>query len=106
MRVARPASVDETAFDPNEPYYDSKSRREAPKWYLVHVEFVRKFKRIIPLRELWTHADGPLKTMPLLKQGRLSVSNVPEECWRFILSLGEPAEKEDGEQAEEEEDRL
>jgi len=98
MRIAHSASVDETAFDPKEPYYDPKSQRENPRWYLVHVEFVRRFKRTIGLHELKTHADGPLKTMPLLKQGRLSVSEVPEQCWRFILSLEEPTEKEEGDE--------
>ena len=79
--------MDETAFDPNEPYYDPKSKRDNPKWYLVHVSIVRKFSRTIGLHELKGHVNGPLATMPLLKQGRLSVSEVPKQCWDFILSL-------------------
>jgi predicted RNA-binding protein with PUA-like domain len=87
IRVVQEASVDTTAFDPNEPYYDPKSSPDAPKWYLVHVELVRKFRRLIGLQELKTYANGPLATMPLLKQGRLSVSEVPKECWDFVLGL-------------------
>lgn len=83
----REASIDNTAFDPKEPYYDARSDPSAPKWYLVHVESVRKLKRPIGLQELKKHAGGPLATMPLLKQGRLSVSEVPNECWDFILGL-------------------
>jgi len=87
MRIVRAASVDETAFDPGEPYYDAKSQRENPKWYAVHVEFVRRFGRTVGLHELKAHAAGPLRTLPLLKQSRLSVCEVPAECWRFILGL-------------------
>jgi len=97
MRVVCSASVDETAFDPNEPYYDPKSDPAAPKWFLVHVSFVRKFARTIGLHELKTYAGTgePLAMMPLLKQGRLSVSEVPKVCWDFVLGLeGKEEEKQ------------
>lgn len=77
----------ETAFDPKEPYYDPKSSRDDPKWDVVHVEFRRKLKREIGLQELKRYKDSKLKNMPLLKMGRLSVSEVPEECWDFVLGL-------------------
>ena len=89
MQVERAASVDETAFDPREPYYDAKSDRANPKWFVVHVRFVRRFSRTIGLHELKAHgaAGGPLAAMPLLKQSRLSVSAVPATCWQFVLEL-------------------
>lgn len=77
----------ETAFNPNEPYYDPKSNRDNPKWDVVHVEFRRKLKREIGLQELKGYKDGKLKAMPLLTMGRLSVSEVPKECWDFVLEL-------------------
>lgn len=49
-------------------------------------------KRLISLQELKSYADSELNNMPLLKLGRLSVSEVPANCWEFILSL----EKKDG----------
>jgi predicted RNA-binding protein with PUA-like domain len=79
--------IPETAFDPREPYYDPKSDRENPKWYLVHVEFRRKFRRLIGLQELKRYKDKELKEMPLLKTARLSVSAVPKGCWEFIGNL-------------------
>ncbi|KAF8245203.1 DUF55-domain-containing protein, partial [Wilcoxina mikolae CBS 423.85] len=93
MRIDRSATVDPTAFDPKEPYYDPKSDPASPKWFLVHVSFVRKFARTIGLHELKTYAAGPLATMPLLKQGRLSVSEVPKVCWDFVLGLEKKEEE-------------
>ncbi|TGZ76425.1 DUF55-domain-containing protein [Ascodesmis nigricans] len=77
----------ETAFDPAAPYYDPASNRSTPKWDLVHVAFRRNLARQIGLQELKQYNDKELSTMPLLKMGRLSVSEVPEECWKFVLEL-------------------
>lgn len=35
VRVASEPYPDPTAFDPSSPYYDSKSSRDQPKWFLV-----------------------------------------------------------------------
>ncbi|KAH8146101.1 uncharacterized protein LAJ45_09791 [Morchella importuna] len=87
MEIVKAATPDETAFDPSEPYYDPKSSRDNPKWFLVHVEFRRKLERQIGLAELKTYTQGELSEMPLLKMSRLSVSPVPKACWDFIISL-------------------
>lgn len=44
-------------------------------------------KRLISLKELQEHKDKELSDMPLLKMGRLSVSEVPKNCWDYILEL-------------------
>lgn len=89
MRIVAEHSVDESAFDPDHPYYDPKSDREKPKWELVHVEFVKKFDKIVTLKELKSYAlnGGVLENMQTLKQSRLSVSVVKPEEWRFILNV-------------------
>lgn len=81
----------ETAFDPAEPYYDPKSSRDDPKWFLVHVEFRRKLERQIGLAELKRYAKNELSEMPMLNMSRLSVSGVPKGCWDFILALEKSA---------------
>lgn len=53
----------------------------------MHVEFRRKLERLVGLVELKKYASKELSNLPLLKMGRLSVSAVPAECWKFILSL-------------------
>jgi predicted RNA-binding protein with PUA-like domain len=90
MRIVAEHSVDETAFDPEHPYFDPKSdRAKPPRWDVVHVEFVKKFDTLITLRELKTFAKsgGALENMQMLKQTRLSVSSVSPAEWAFILDL-------------------
>jgi len=94
MRIVAEHSVDESAFDPEHPYFDPKSDRMKPKWEVVHVEFVKKFEHLISLRDLkaFAQSGGALEKMQTLKQSRLSVSSVSPTEWRFILDLaGEPA---------------
>ncbi|EXJ95960.1 hypothetical protein A1O1_01085 [Capronia coronata CBS 617.96] len=93
MRIVGEHTVDESAFDPNHPYYDPKSDRSKPKWDVVHVEFVKKFDDLITLKTLRSlaHPSGVLQDMQMLKQSRLSVSSVTPTEWEFILQLaGEP----------------
>ena len=83
----------ESAFDPAHPYYDEKSKRDNPKWSVVHVEFRHKFDHLITLNDLKSHAaDGPLKDLQTLKQSRLSVSPVTPQQWEYIMKLAEKKE--------------
>lgn len=50
----------------------------------VDVKFVRKLKRLVPLKELQSYPQ--LSEMALIKRGRLSVQPVTEEEYNFILS--------------------
>ncbi|EXJ81450.1 hypothetical protein A1O3_07742 [Capronia epimyces CBS 606.96] len=93
MRIVAEHTVDESAFDPDHPYYDPKSDRSKPKWEVVHVEFVKKFDQIITLKRLKSFSlpSGRLENMQTLRQSRLSVSSVTPAEWEFILELaGEP----------------
>ncbi|KAL9620230.1 MAG: hypothetical protein Q9160_005239 [Pyrenula sp. 1 TL-2023] len=89
MSITREHSTDESAFDPKNPYYDPKSTRDNPKWDLVHVEFERKFKDMITLKELqkYSQPGGALEGLQTLKQTRLSVSKVTPRQWNFIMGL-------------------
>lgn len=85
-RIAREAYPDHTAFDPQNPHFDPKSRPEQPAWYMVDVQFVRKLRRTIPLAELKEQPE--LEGLALVRRGnRLSVMPVTTEQWRFILGL-------------------
>jgi predicted RNA-binding protein with PUA-like domain len=81
----------ESAFDKDHPYYDEKSTKDDPKWFVVHVEFRHKFKELIKLKELQRFAllGGILDHMQMLKQSRLSVSKVSMKEWKFINTLGD-----------------
>ena len=79
---------DETAFDPKHHHYDPDSKKDAPRWFVVDVKLVRKFKRIITLDELRQHAAKKLKDFVLLRRGnRLSVMPVTKKDWDFVLTL-------------------
>ncbi|CEL10765.1 Putative AT DNA binding protein [Aspergillus calidoustus] len=97
MEIVQEHSTDESAFDKDHPYYDEKSKRDNPKWVVVHVEFRRKFENLITLNELKSHANakGPLENLQMIKQGRLSVSPVTAEEWEFINSLVKKSEDAD-----------
>ena len=87
MKVARESHPDLTALDPKAKYYDPKSSPDNPRWFMVDVSFVKKFKRIITLDELRQH-EKKLKDMPLLRKGnRLSIMPVSEQHWNYILKL-------------------
>ena len=74
---------DETQFDPESHYFDPKSRREAPRWYLVDVKLVEK-TRLLSLQEM--RAAPELATMRVLRRGnRLSITPVTDEEWRAVL---------------------
>ena len=54
---------------------------------MVDVEFVRRLKRFISLKELQSFKDSDLKGMFLLNRGRLSVQPVSKKEFDFISSL-------------------
>ena len=78
---------DPTQFDPNDPHYDPKSDPENPRWYLVDIEFERKFDEPVTLAELRQRPD--LEGMALLRRGqRLSVQPVTAREWRIVCQMG------------------
>ncbi|EFR05381.1 hypothetical protein MGYG_08392 [Nannizzia gypsea CBS 118893] len=94
MEIVRESSVDESAFDPAHPYYDPKSSRDNPKWDWVHVQFRSKFKNLVTLADIKSHAKpgGALENLQMVRQSRLSVSPVTAEQWEFLMSLAEEEE--------------
>jgi len=62
---------------------------------MVDVKFVRKLKRLIPLRELQEYKEGELKDMVVVGKGRLSVQPVREKEWDFIFGLEDKVPEED-----------
>jgi predicted RNA-binding protein with PUA-like domain len=84
-RVASAAYPDATQFDRKSPYYDPKSKRDAPRWMLVDVELVKK-TRLMPLEEMRGYRE--LQDMVTLRRGnRLSVTPVAPHEWRFIVEM-------------------
>jgi predicted RNA-binding protein with PUA-like domain len=88
VQVVREGYPDASQFDPDARYFDPKSDPANPRWYRVDVRYKRRTKRVLPLAELRTYAEGPLADLPLLRKGnRLSVMPVTPGQWEFILAL-------------------
>ena len=88
VQIVKEAYPDCYAFDPTNHYYDSKSRNESPRWFMVDVKFIKKFKADLSLSQL-REVPG-LQKMELLRKGsRLSVQPVRAQEWKLILQLAE-----------------
>lgn len=84
--VVKEGYPDFFAFDPESKYYDPKSTRENPRWFMVDVRFVKKFDQIITLDELKSHPL--LQDMQVNRRGnRLSITPVTREEWNVILKF-------------------
>jgi len=83
--VVGSAYSDATQFDPDSPYFDPKSSRDAPRWVHVDVRLVEK-TRLLPLSEM---REAPtLATMQVLRRGnRLSITPVTVDEWRAVKRL-------------------
>src|ERR1700759_2272273 len=50
-KVASEPYPDDTQFDPKSKYFDEKSKRDSPRWYMVDVHVTKK-GRLVPLPEM------------------------------------------------------
>jgi predicted RNA-binding protein with PUA-like domain len=83
-RVVKTAYPDHTQFDPKSKYFDKTAKKDAPRWFMVDVEFVEKFPALLSLEAL--KADKALADMLVVKRGmRLSVQPVEAKHMRRIL---------------------
>ncbi|CAG5118483.1 unnamed protein product, partial [Candidula unifasciata] len=92
-KVVKESYPDHTQFNSKDPHFDSSSKEDNPRWFMVDVKYVRPLKRFISLAELkkihQEHAKngGPLQNMALFTRARLSVQPLTQEEWDFILHL-------------------
>ncbi|MCH1920989.1 EVE domain-containing protein [Shewanella sp. A3A] len=81
------AQVDNTAFDPQSPYFDAKSDPHKPRWFGVDIGFLSKFAQPVSLR--FIKQDPQLQQMYLVAKGnRLSIQPVAADEWQRIVALG------------------
>lgn len=86
IQIVKSGYPDFTALDPTSNFYDPKSTEENPRWYMVDVKFVKKFKNILTLDELKKHPI--LKNMQVARKGnRLSITPVTESEWNLIIDM-------------------
>ena len=78
---------DKYAFDKRSKYFDPKSKRENPTWFLVDLEFVEKFADVVSLHEM--KEDPEFEGMMVVQRGaRLSVQPVDKVHFDRVKKLG------------------
>jgi len=85
-RVCREAYPDPTQFDRGSKYFDGKSTRADPRWWLVDIEFVARLPRLVSLEDV--KSDPALAAMELVRYGRLSVQAVTREEFARVKRMG------------------
>lgn len=85
-KVVREGYPDFTAFDPENPHFDPKSRTDQPTWFMVDLQLVRRFPKPINLERLKLMPE--LRNMVLVQKGsRLSVQPVRANEFETIVGL-------------------
>jgi predicted RNA-binding protein with PUA-like domain len=86
--VSKESHPDHTCYDKKSKYYDPKSTKENPRWFMVEVKFKKKFKKLVTLEEIKN--TKKLESMGLVKKGnRLSIMPVSEKEFETVLKLAE-----------------
>lgn len=85
-RIATAGYPDRSALDPASHYFDEKASEDDPRWYLVDVEFVEKFPRIVSMDDL--RAAPGLEKMLVINKSRLSVQPVTDAEYDIVVALG------------------
>ena len=100
--IVRQGYPDYTAWDPKHPYFDPKTDKESPKWYMVDVKLDRRLPNLVPLALLQHLAAAKaaeqdleyldkqdieaISKMQLLNRGRLSVQVCLISLYQRVLS--------------------
>jgi predicted RNA-binding protein with PUA-like domain len=86
--IVKEAYPDHSQFDSSSKYYDPKSSKENPRWFMVDIQFRYKYKSIISLKDLKETAG--LENLRLVQKGnRLSICEATEKEFKIIDSLGQ-----------------
>jgi predicted RNA-binding protein with PUA-like domain len=85
--VVKEGYPDFTAFDPDDPHYDPKSKKDNPTWIMVDVKLVKRFISTVTISEM--RDNKKLQKMQLLQRGnRLSVMPLTKDEFKEIIKMG------------------
>ncbi len=89
-RVSKEAFPDHTSWDKKSSYYDPRSTKEKPLWFMVEVEFMEKFPHYTTLDEI--RGEPRLQKMMVIRRGmRLSIQPVTKDDFEVVVKLGRAA---------------
>lgn len=83
-KVSSEAIPDPSSWDPESPYFDPKSTKENPRWWMVKITWQATFKQVVSLK--WIREQKALESMLLIRKGqRLSIQPVTAEEYQYIV---------------------
>lgn len=85
MEIASEPYPDPTQFDPDAKHFDPNSSASEPRWFLVDVKFVKKFKNPVTRDSL--KQEPGLWDMAIFRRSRLSITPVTGAEWSKILEM-------------------
>ncbi len=72
MEVIETNLIDPTQFDKKSNYFDSKSKKESPRWDCAKLKYIKKFNKLLSLNEINESFKG--SELILIRKGnRLSI---------------------------------
>jgi predicted RNA-binding protein with PUA-like domain len=86
-RIKKEAYPDHYAWNKRSKYYDEKSPKDNPRWFMVDVEFVEALDDMVSLESIKNTSS--LDDMVLVKRGRLSVQSVSKKEFDTVVRMGE-----------------
>jgi len=89
-RIARAGYPDPFAWNRGHKYFDAASTPAKPIWYSVDLEFVERFRKVVPLDTL-KKTPGLEAMMVTRKGSRLSVQPVSRAEYAIVARLGRRA---------------
>ena len=85
--ITREGYPDAFAWKKGHKYFDPKSRKDDPVWFMVDIGFVEKFTEIVSLADL--KSNPALRDMMVTKKGsRLSVQPVAKAEFDEVAKMG------------------
>ncbi len=89
-QVSRESHPDRYAWKKGHKYFDERSTKTRPVWYMVEIAFVERFPGTVPLATL--KATKGLEQMMVTRKGsRLSVQPVSKAEYDIVVRLGRRA---------------
>ena len=83
--VVKESYPDFSAFDKKSKYFDAKSKKDSPTWFMVDIKLDEVFADLVSLPEI--KATKSLADMVLLNNSRLSVQPVKKKEFDTILKM-------------------
>ena len=90
--VSKTAYPDHFAWKKAHKYFDARSTKDKPVWFMVDLGFVEQFRATVPLATL--KATKGLEEMKVVQKGsRLSVQPVTKREYDIVVRLGRKTKK-------------